>query len=370
METAGATAALEKTPLHSAHRASGAKMVDFGGWDMPVEYSGIIDEHMAVRTRVGLFDVSHMGEIEIRGSQALELLEWVTPGAVSPLQDNQAQYTALLYPQGTFVDDILVHRLSAHHYLLCVNASNQKKDFQWIAANNRFDAAVEYASEKYAQLAIQGPQALATLQKLTSIGLAGIRYYWFTHGNVCGVPALIARTGYTGEDGIEIYVPPDEAERIWRAVLEAGKEFDIRPCGLGARNTLRLEARMALYGHEIDASITPYEAGLGRIVKLDKGDFIGRDALVKQKEKGATRKLAGFEMRDRGIAREGYMVLIEGLAAGFVTSGSFAPYLKKNIGLCYLPTDRAAVGQMIAIQIRKQAAAAQVAPTPFYSRKR
>ena len=370
MESAGATAALEKTPLNAAHRAGGAKMVNFGGWDMPVEYSGIIDEHMAVRTRVGLFDVSHMGEIEIRGPQAFELVNFVTPSAVGQLSDGQAQYSALLYPGGTFVDDVLVHRMAADHYFFCANASNQRKDFEWIAAAGKWDAEVEYASEKYAQLAIQGPKALATAQKLTETSLEAIRYYWFTRGRFAGTPAIMARMGYTGEDGIEVYMAPDEAERVWKAVLDMGHEFDIRPCGLGARNTLRLEAKMALYGHEIDASVTPYEAGLGRIVKIEKGDFIGRDALAKQKEKGVGRKLAGFEMRGRGIAREGYAVAVEGQAAGFVTSGSPAPFLKKNIGLCYLPSDRAAVGQRIEVEIRGQAVEAELVPTPFYSRPR
>ncbi len=370
MEIAGATTALQRTPLYPIHRALGAKMVDFGGWEMPVEYSGIISEHMAVRTGVGVFDVSHMGEIEIRGPQALDLVEWVTPNAASQLHDNQAQYSALLYPTGGFVDDVLMHRISAQHYFLCVNASNQKKDYEWIRTQNRFDAEVEYASEKYAQIAIQGPMALATLQKVTPTDLAGIRYYWFTRGEILGTPAIIARTGYTGEDGFEIYVPPDFAGRAWSAVLEAGREFGIRPCGLGARNTLRLEAKMALYGHEIDASTTPYEAGLSWVVKLDKGDFIGRDALVRQKAKGPARRLAGFEMRCRSIAREGYLAMIDGAPAGFVTSGSPAPFLKKNIGLCYLPADRVAVGQRLEIDIRSQPAPAEIVPTPFYSRKR
>ncbi len=370
MEPAGASAALDKTPLNWVHRSLGAKMVDFGGWDMPVEYSGIIEEHLAVRTGVGLFDVSHMGEIEIRGPQALQLVERVTPNAAGRLADGQAQYSALLYPTGCFVDDVLVHRLAADHYLLCVNASNQRKDYEWIVSQNRFDAQVEYASPRYAQLAIQGPRALAALAKLTAVDLAAIRYYWFLHGEVLGAPAIIARTGYTGEDGFEIYIPPEEAARIWNAILESGAEFDIRPCGLGARNTLRLEARLALYGHEIDASTTPLEAGLGWIVKLDKGEFIGRDVLVKQKQNGVARRLAGFEMRERGIAREGYLVRVEGAAAGVVTSGSYAPFLKKNIGLCYLPAGRAAAGQAIQVDIRGQAVAAEVVPTPFYSRKR
>jgi aminomethyltransferase len=345
-------------------------MVDFGGWDMPVEYSGIIDEHLAVRTRVGLFDVSHMGEIEIRGPQALQLVQHVTPNDASRLADGQAQYSALLYPTGGFVDDVLVHRFAADHYFLCVNASNQRKDYEWVVANNRFDAEVEYAGPKYAQLAVQGPRALATAQKLTSTDLATIRYYWFARGEVLGIRAILARTGYTGEDGLEIYVPPDEAERVWNAVLDAGREFDIRPCGLGARNTLRLEACMTLYGHEIDASTTPFEAGLDRMVKLDKGDFLGRDALVAQKQKGVARRLAGFEMRERGIARDGYLVRVDGDPAGFVTSGSPSPFLKKNIGLCYLPAARATAGQPLHVEIRNQPVAAEVAPTPFYSRKR
>ncbi len=345
-------------------------MVDFGGWDMPVEYSGIISEHMAVRTAVGLFDVSHMGEIEIRGPEALTLVEHLTPNAVSRLADGQAQYSALLYPKGTFVDDILVHRVAADHYFLCVNASNQEKDFEWIVSQNQFDAEVEFASEKYVQLAIQGPRALETLAKLTATNLPPIGYYWFTHGEVLGAPALIARTGYTGEDGFEIYIPPEEGERIWNAVLEAGAEFGIVPCGLGARNTLRLEAAMSLYGHEVDDTITPLEARLGWIVKLQKGDFIGRDALLAQKEKGVTRRLAGLEVRGRGIARNGYRVFAGGEDAGWVTSGSPAPFLQKNIGLCMLPVAEGERGRSIEIDIRSRRVEAEIVPTPFYSRKK
>ncbi len=345
-------------------------MVDFGGWDMPVEYSGIISEHRAVRTAVGLFDVSHMGEIEVRGPQALPLVEHLTPNAASKLVDGQAQYSALLYPQGTFVDDILVHRLTADHYFLCVNASNQEKDYEWIVSQNRFDAEVEFASEKYVQLAIQGPRALETLAKLTATNLSPIGYYWFERGEVLHAPALIARTGYTGEDGFEIYIPPDEGERIWNAVLEAGAEFGILPCGLGARNTLRLEAAMSLYGHEIDDTITPYEARLGWIIKLQKGDFIGRDALVAQKEKGVERRLAGFEVRGRGIARDGYRVFASGADSGWVTSGSPAPFLQKHIGLCMLPVAEGEAGRTIEIDIRSRRVEAEIVATPFYSRKK
>ena len=370
MQSASTAVTLQKTPLNGVHRAAGARMVDFGGWDMPVEYSGIISEHMAVRTAVGLFDVSHMGEIEIRGPRALELVEHLTPNAVSKLQDGQAQYSALLYPNGTFVDDILVHRMAADHYFLCVNASNQEKDYQWIVDQNKIGAEVEFASEKYVQLAIQGPRALATLAKLTHVDLAAIRYYWFTRGEVLGVPAIIARTGYTGEDGFEIYIPPQEGERLWNAIFDAGMEFGILFCGLGARNTLRLEAAMSLYGHEIDDTTTPYEAGLGWIVKLQKGGFIGRDALVAQKEKGVPRRLAGFEMRGRGIARDGYRVFVDGSDAGRVTSGSPAPFLQKNIGLCMLPSTKGELGSSIEIEVRSRLVEAEIVATPFYSRKK
>jgi aminomethyltransferase len=348
----------------------GARMVDFGGWDMPVEYSGIIAEHLAVRNGVGLFDVSHMGEVEVRGPQALHLVNLVTSNDAAKLENGQAQYSGLLYENGGFVDDTLVHRIGPEHYFICVNASNQEKDYDWIVSQNKFDAEVEFASEKYVQLAIQGPRALETLAKLTATSLPPIGYYWFTHGQVLDAQALIARTGYTGEDGFEIYIPPDEGERIWNAVLEAGAEFGIVPCGLGARNTLRLEATMSLYGHEIDDTITPYEARLGWIVKLQKGDFIGRDALAAQKEKGVARRLAGFEVRGRGIARDGYRVFAGGEDAGWVTSGSPAPFLQKNIGLCMLPVAEGEAGRSIEIDIRSRRVEAEIVPTPFYSRKK
>src|SRR5256885_6210399 len=273
---------LRSTPLNDLHRSLGAKMVDFGGWDMPVPYSGILDEHNAVRTAAGLFDVSHMGQIEIRGPEAARFTDFVTTNAVAKLKRGQAQYSGLLYETGGFVDDILVHKVEDDHFFLCVNAGNQDKDFDHIRAQNRFDCTVENAGDRYAQIAIQGPKAAAILQKLTPVDLSSIRYYWFADGEVARVPARIAYTGYTGEDGFEVYVAPHEAGRIWQRLMEAGAEFGIKPCGLGARNTLRLEAKMALYGHEIDASITPLEADLSWIVKLDKGEFIGRDVLVKQ----------------------------------------------------------------------------------------
>ncbi len=362
-------AALKRTPLYEVHRAAGAKMVDFGGWDMPVQYSGIVDEHNAVRSAVGLFDVSHMGEIEVRGPEAMKLVDRVTTNAVARLKNGQAHYSGLLYEHGGFVDDILVHKVADDSFFLCVNASNQDKDFEHIrAAAGGFDCEVEFASGRYAQLAIQGPKALDVAQQLTDVPLAPIRYYWFVDGVFAGVPARIARTGYTGEDGFEIYVAPERAAAVWNAILSAGQPFGIKPCGLGARNTLRLESKMALYGHEIGASITPLEADLTWIVKLDKGDFIGSAALRKQAAQGVTRKLVGFEMRGRGIGRDGYEVLFEGKPAGWVTSGSPAPTLGKNIGLCYLPVEQARPGQRIEIVIRNQAVEAETVPTPFYKR--
>ncbi len=344
-------------------------MVDFGGWEMPVQYSSILEEHRAVRTAVGVFDVSHMGEIEIRGPEAPALTNYVTVNDAAKLTPGRAQYSALLYEHGGFVDDILVHKVADDHFFLCVNASNQEKDYEHIRNVNRWDAEVQFASGRYVQLAIQGPKALATLQKLTPVPLDEIRYYRFVDGEVLGAPARIARTGYTGEDGFEIYIAPGEAERIWNAVLEAGEEFGIRPCGLGARNTLRMEAGMALYGHEIDASTNPFEAGLGWIVKMEKGEFLGRAALEKARE-NVRRKLIGFEMKGRGIARDGYEVLIDGNLAGWVTSGGPSPTLGKNIGMCYLPADRAEPGRGMEILIRDKAVEAVTAAIPFYKRKR
>jgi aminomethyltransferase len=361
---------LKKTPLNALHRQLGARMIDFGGWEMPVQYSSLIEEHHAVRRCVGLFDVSHMGEIEIRGPGALRLVNYVTTNDASRLDPGQAQYSALLYEHGGFVDDILVHKIAADHYFLCVNASNQDKDYEHIRSHNQFDATVENAGARYAQLAVQGPRALEALQKLTAVSLAPIRYYHFVDGTVAGAPARIARTGYTGEDGFEIYLSPGDAPRIWDEILNAGAEFGIMPCGLGARNTLRLEAAMALYDHEIHASITPWEAKLGWIVKMDKGPFVGREVLARQKERGVTRQLVGFEMTGRGIGRDGYEVCIEGAGAGWVTSGGPSPTLNKNIGMCYLPFTQTEAGRGIQVMVRGQAVDAVTVPTPFYKRIR
>ncbi len=342
-------------------------MVDFGGWEMPVQYAGVLQEHHCVRQRVGLFDVSHMGEIEVQGPEALRLVNHVTTNDAARLAVGQAQYSALLYEHGGFVDDILVHKVADDHYFLCVNAANQDKDYAHIGAHNTFDATVENAGERYAQIAVQGPRAVETVQKLTSDALASIRYYHFVDGEVAGTGARIARTGYTGEDGFEIYVAPDQATRLWEALLAAGADAGIQACGLGARNTLRLEAAMALYGHEIHATIVPWEANLDWIVKLDKGDFVGRDALLKRRE-NVTRKLIGFEMTGRGIGRDGYEVQIGGAGAGWVTSGGPSPTLGKNIGMCYLPAAFAAPGKQIDILIRGQAVPAVTVATPFYKR--
>lgn len=359
---------LKRTPLNAVHRQSGARMVDFGGWDMPVQYSGVMEEHHTVRRAVGLFDVSHMGEIEVRGPEAVDLVNFATTNAPSRLKTGQAQYSALLYGHGGFVDDILVHKVADDHYFLCVNASNQEKDYEHLKSLNRWQAEVDFAGPRYAQIAVQGPKALETLQPLTPVELAPIRYYWFTDGEVAGAAARIARTGYTGEDGFEIYVAPEEAPRIWTRLLEAGAGFGIKPCGLGARNTLRLEAKMALYGHEIDASITPLEADLAWIVRFDKGDFLGRDALLKQQTMGVRRKLIGFEMVGRGIGRDGYEVQVDGVPAGWVTSGGPSPTLGKNIGLCYLPVERAHPGNTIHVLVRNQPVETVTVSTPFYKR--
>jgi aminomethyltransferase len=367
---------LQRTPLNAVHRRSGAKMVDFGGWDMPVQYSGILEEHHTVRRAVGVFDVSHMGEIEVRGPQAFDLVDYAATSCVSKAVDGQAQYAGLLYDHGGFVDDILIYRVSGDHFFLCVNASNQEQDFEHIAALNRskgFDCEVEFASPKWAQVAVQGPRAAETVQPLTSTDLSKIRYYRFADGalRIDGeIPARIARTGYTGEDCFELFFAPGYAEAVWNRVLESGAAHGIKPCGLGARNTLRLEAAMALYGHEIGPSITPVEAGLyPRNVDLTK-DFHGKPRCQEQAATGPARKMCGIEMTGRGIARDNYEVYVDGAPAGFVTSGSPSPTLNKNIALCYLPAAKAVVGQPVGVEIRGQLAGAVVVPTPFYKRQK
>jgi aminomethyltransferase len=371
---------LRKTSLNAGHRRLGAKMVNFGGWDMPVEYpstGGLVAEHKAVRGAVGVFDVSHMGDIRIRTRRAaggaLAAVQHLSMNDASKLAVGQAHYSALLYPKGTFVDDVIVHRLDEDDFLLVINAGTREKDVSWVRENTKgFDCVVEDLSDRFTQLAIQGPRSIDVMRKLTDANLESIKNYWFTHGTVCGLPEiLIARTGYTGEDGFEIYVPSDPAtsEEVWARVMEAGREFGIVPCGLGARNTLRLEAKMALYGHEISDTINVWEAGLDRYCKMEKGDFIGRAALERAKAAGLTRILVGLEMIDRGIARDEYCCCNEaGDAIGVITSGSPSPTLGKNIALAYVPPVMAAIGTTIYVEIRGNKYRARVVPTPFYKR--
>jgi aminomethyltransferase len=375
-----ANSAARRTPLNALHRRLGAKMVNFGGWDMPVEYpasGGLVAEHKAVRGSVGVFDVSHMGDIRIHGAKrpggALQAVQYLTMNDASRLAIGQAQYSAMLYPEGTFVDDVIVHRLGEDDYLLVINAGTREKDVSWVKENTRkFDCVVTDLSDAYTQLALQGPRAADVLQKLTDADLKQIKGYWFTHGTVCGLKnTLIARTGYTGEDGFEIYVPAEvaTAERIWNEVIEVGKEFGILPCGLGARNTLRLESKMALYEHEISDKINVWEAGLDRYCKMEKGEFLGRAGLEKVHAAGLQKTLVGLEMIDRGIARDGYACVNEaGETIGVVTSGSPSPTLCKNIALAYVPPSMAALGSSVYVQIRSQKCRAQVVATPFYKR--
>jgi aminomethyltransferase len=369
---------VRKTALNAVHRQMDARMVDFNGWDMPVEYPasigcGIINEHMAVRTGVGIFDVSHMGDIRLAGPKALAAVQHISMNDASRLAIGQAQYSALLYPQGTFVDDVIVHRLGEDEYLLVINAGTREKDFNWVRDNtHQFDCAVENLSDDFTQIAIQGPKGVDTLQKLTDADLGTVKFYWVTRGTVCGLKnILLARTGYTAEDGFEIYIPAEQktSARVWNEILQAGKEFGILPCGLGARNTLRLEGKLPLYGHEISDTINVWEAGLERFCKMEKLDFIGRSALEKAKGAGVKRTLVGLEMTGRGIARDGYKVLDgSGREIGYVTSGSPAPFLKKNIALAYVPSEFAAMATRVQVEIRSQGIEAQVVPTPFYKR--
>jgi aminomethyltransferase len=376
-QASGATTATpRKTALNAVHRQMGAKMVDFNGWDMPVEYpsaGGLIAEHMAVRSGVGIFDVSHMGDIRVSGPEALAAVNHLTINDASKLAVNQCQYSAMLYPQGTFVDDLIVHKLGENDYWIVINAGTREKDWGWVSENVKsFNVQAEHLSDDYTQIAIQGPKGINLLQKLTDVDLSQIKFYWLAHGTVCGLKnVMIARTGYTTEDGFEIYIPADEktSARVWNEVMEAGKEFSVKPCGLGARNTLRLEGKLPLYGHEISDQITVWEAGLDRFCKMEKPEFIGKEALAKQKAEGIKRSLVDIEMVDRGIARDGYKVMdMNGKEVGYVTSGSYAPFLKKNIGIAYVPPELAAVDTPVQVEIRGQLVKAKVVPSPFYKR--
>jgi aminomethyltransferase len=365
------TAQLKKTPLNARHRAHGARMVPFSGWDMPVEYSGIVNEHLAVRTRAGLFDVSHMGEIELAGKDALAALQKISTNDASKLSVGRAQYSGLTTPDGTFIDDLLVYRLASDHYLLVVNAGDIERKYKWVADHVRDvgDVAAVNSSSRYALLAVQGPAAVAIVQTLTSVDLTSIKYYWFAHGEVGGVRSLISRTGYTGEDGFELFIPPGAADRLWNTILDAGTEAGLVPVGLGARDTLRLEAGMHLSGQDIDETTTVLEADLGWIIGWNKGDFIGRAALEQQKNAGLARKLVGFEMTAPGIARHGYKAYAAG-GEGVVTSGTQTPFLKKAIGLAYLPIAATPIGTEFEIDIRGRRMPARVVSFKFYQRSR
>jgi aminomethyltransferase len=366
-----ATELLKKTPLNARHRASAARMVPFGGWDMPVEYSGITAEHLAVRERAGLFDVSHMGQIEIAGKNAIDAVQRISCNDASKLAVGQAQYSGLLSEAGTFIDDLLVYRLAPQHFLLVVNASHIPTDYAHIAQHiaGCGDAVAVDASARYALIAVQGPSALRIVQPLTGIDLASLKYYWFAHGEVASVRGTVSRTGYTGEDGFEIFVPPAASDRVWQALLQAGEPEGLVPCGLGARDTLRLEAGMRLHGNDIDETVTPLEADLDWIVGWKKPDFLGAGVLRRQKAEGVSRKLVGFEMLDRGIARQGYDTYVDGEKAGRVTSGTQTPFLKKAIGLAYVPAGHATIGSEFEVDIRGRRTRARVVPVPFYKRK-
>lgn len=370
-------APLRRTALFDTHKSLKAKMVDFGGWEMPVEYSGLVAEHNAVRTAVGVFDVSHMGCIQLRGPGSLDAVQKLLMNDASKLQIGQAHYSAMLTPEGTFVDDVVLHKLSDNDYLIVINAGTREKDINWVrqTIGSMPSVHINDYSDLYTQIAIQGPKAQETLQKLTDTDLSAIKNYWFTWGKVAGFyNVLIARTGYTGEDGFEIYVPSDVAtsEAAWKAVFEAGAEFGIVPAGLGARNTLRLESAMALYGHEISDEINVFEAGLNRYCKLEKeADFIGKSTLQAVSANAPAKKLVGLEMVDRGIARDGYPVRsLAGEPLGVVTSGSPSPTLKKNIALAFVPPAEAELGNEVAVEIRGNLVKAKVIPTPFYKRVR
>jgi aminomethyltransferase len=357
---------LKRTPLYAQHREAGAKFVDFGGWEMPVQYSSIIEEHRTVRTSVGLFDVSHMGEIDIRGPRAEAVVQRLTTNDAAKLETFQVQYSTLCYPHGGIVDDLTVYRLGPEHFFFCVNAANIDKDYAWIVEQARGEADITDTSPQIAQLALQGRQAQAMLQPRCDIPLDAIGYYWSARGRIDGIEALISRTGYTGEDGFELYCPAAQGPELWSVLLEAGAPYGIKPIGLGARDTLRLEMGYALYGNDITADTTPLQAGLSWIVKLQKGDFIGREALAKERAEGIKRRLVGIEMIDRGVARAHYHILVDGQVVGEMTSGTVSPSLNKGVGLGYVRIEYAKVGTALQIDIRGKPAQARVASTPFY----
>jgi aminomethyltransferase len=359
---------LKHTPLYECHVEAGARLVDFAGWEMPVQYQGVIEEHRAVRTAAGMFDVSHMGEVRVQGPEAEAFLQRLTPNDVSKLAPGRAHYSGLLTDQGTYVDDLLIYRLGAEEFLVVVNASNADRDFEWIASRAGAGVRVTNESDRWALLAVQGPKAVEILRPLMTPGAVDLKYYGFLQGEVDGRPAILSRTGYTGEDGFELYLRPEDAPAVWRRLLESGASQGIMPAGLGARDTLRLEASMALYGHEIDETTTPFEAGLAWVVKMGKGDFLGREALAAQQAAGIPRKLVGFEIQGRGIARQGHEIRKEGSTVGAVTSGTWSPSFEKALGMAYVPAGLAAPGTPLEIDVRGRALPAVVVEMPFYRR--
>lgn len=358
----------KRTALYDEHVKSKGKMVEFGGWDMPVQYSGLADEHETCRTRVGLFDVSHMGEVVVKGAGALDYLNKLVTNNVSKIKDNQAQYTVMCYENGGCVDDLIIHRISGDEFFICVNASNTDKDFEWMRSHAPAGVSVENVSDQYTQIAVQGRFAQELLQTLTKTNLSEIKYYWFRKGEVLGEPAIIARTGYTGEDGFEIYVPWNSGPRIWNALLEAGQKYGVKPCGLGARDTLRTEMKFPLYGHEINQNLTPLEAGLGWVVKLDKPNFTGKAALANLKEHGLKRTLVGLRSLGKAIPRQGYAIEHAGKAVGVVTSGTLSPSLKTGIAIASVDRNLSEIGTKLDVVVRDQRIPHEVVETPFYKR--
>lgn len=361
---------VRRTPLYEQHVEAGAKLIEFSGWELPVRYSGVVEEHRAVRERLGLFDVSHMGEFRVAGPGAESFLQGLTPNDVSALQVGRIHYTGLLTERGTYLDDLLVYRLGNQEFMLVVNAANIEKNFAWLKAHSIEGVELTDESNSFALLALQGPRAQEVLAELTGCDLSQVRYYGFVRDEVAGAPALISRTGYTGEDGFELYLAPEVASKVWGELLLAGRSRDILPAGLGARDTLRLEAGMALYGHELDEETTPFEAGLGWVVKLNSGEFLGREALVQQKSVSPTRSLVGFELTRRGIARQGCPVLCGDREVGIVTSGTWSPTFEKAIGMAFLPTEIAVAGTEVAVDVRGKSIPAKIVPLPIYRRKK
>lgn len=358
-----------KTALNSVHRKYGGKMVEFAGWELPVQYSSALKEHLAVRENAGVFDVSHMGQVEVKGPDALHFVQTVTCNDAGMLSDFQAQYSAILTPEGTIIDDIVVYRFNSEHFFICVNAATREKDVSWLESRAFGNIQLRDVSDDYVQLAVQGPKAESILQKIISTDLSSMKFYWFGTVDIDGSEAIVSRTGYTGEDGFEIYLHPGRAELLWEELFKAGEEEGLVPAGLAARNTLRLEMKFALYGSDITEETTPLEAGLGWIVKFGTG-FIGEERLREIKSEGISRKLIGFEMTDAGIAREGYPVFSEGKKSGLVTSGGYSPSLNKSIGLAYVPIENAAAGNTLSIEIRGRRREAEIVQTPFYRKKR